>query len=74
MKIQHRVENGRKAAGVPKNFSLDELDRRRERMAFAQRARMKKIHERREAMAKQKTHIEACASVGVFVPVDSALE
>lgn len=68
-KTLYRILNGRKAAGHPKNFSQEEIDRR---ILLLKRARLVRMG-RRQSLARKREEmkrlVKEAASRGVFIPV-----
>lgn len=73
MKSEYRIANGKKAAGVAKNFSAEEREKRRERFAAMSRkaavARWKPLNDLKAKRAKLKLQVKAAAEAGVFIPI-----
>ena len=79
-KIAYRVRNGRLAVGVPKNFSAEELQKRRGRLALVRsqhpgslekaRAVLSELREKAKAdKLKIAAEVKAQAALGRFVPI-----
>lgn len=58
-----------KARGVPKKFSEEERQKRRDRLEKARNVRLQAMAGRKRKREALKKLIKAGASVGVFVPV-----
>jgi len=73
MKSEYRSVNGRKAAGVPKDYSPEERAKRRERFAAMSQkaavARWKPMNDLKRKRADLKRQVRIAAEAGVFVPV-----
>jgi hypothetical protein len=73
MKSEYRSVNGKKAAGVSKDYSAEEREKRRVRfVAMAQKAAMvrwKPLNDLKRKRAELKRQVREAAEAGVFVPV-----
>lgn len=58
-----------KAAGVPKKFSPEEIERRILNLAKARKVQCAKRQARKRQREEMKRLVESAASIGVFVPV-----
>lgn len=73
MNESYRVINGRKARGVSKRFSEEELRKRGDRLRSVQHlsvaSKIRKAVASKARKAELKRQVKAAAEVGVFVPV-----
>lgn len=73
MTMRYRSENGKLARGVRKNFTPEEIQRRRIRMQAVQSERAAKSRAMKRLrilkIAERQALVEESAKLGVFVPV-----
>lgn len=69
----YRSVNGRKAAGVPKKFSAEEIEIRKARLESARLRAVAVIRSKAEArkrkLEEHKRFVETMAQLGIFVPI-----